>query len=70
MSSRQWRCAIEGTIMWRRRPIESFATQEVNMKTRKSFKTWMELDVFLHLGIILLGLLGAAVLYLVRWLTS
>ena len=40
------------------------------MKTRKSFKTWVELDLFFHLGIILLGLLGAAVLYLVRWLTS
>ena len=40
------------------------------MKTHKSFKTWVELDVFLHLSLILLALLGAGILYLVRWLTS
>ena len=40
------------------------------METRKPFKTCVELDVFLHLSIILLALLGAGILYLVRWLTS
>ena len=51
-------------------PKLTFVTQEVKVKTRKSFKTWMELDVFLHLGIILLALLGVGILYLVRWLNG
>ena len=40
------------------------------MKAPKSVKTFVELDVFLHLSIIFLALLGAALVYLGRWLTG